>query len=375
MLLAPGFGNLLTRDKELPVAPYGPARGSSRVGVRFRRVLAAVPLTLFAACATGTAGIDAVDLPRAGAVADAGKADASRAGVAIPGAPTSHVVIVSVDGLRPDAIGKFGATTLGRLAREGSHTFKATTINPSKTLPSHTSMLTGEGPEEHGITWNSNETATHSTVTIPTVFAIARAQGLQTAAFFSKGKFNHLEVPGSLDYSQAPNGDGKWSAERTLGDVERYLRSNRPNLLFVHFAEPDNAGHLWGWMSGFYGRAVRKADAAVGQLLAAADRAYGAGNYTVIVTADHGGHSRTHGSTRAEDVTIPWIAWGEGVSGGTTIADAVRTMDTAGTALWLLGVDAPDGWSGVAVRSAFSESARAAADEAVHAGLHASATR
>jgi hypothetical protein len=36
-------------------------------------------------------------------------------------------------------------------------------------------------------------------------------------------------------------------------------------------------------------------------------------------------------------------------------------MDTAGTALWLLGVDVPDGWSGVPVRSAFTDLARVAA--------------
>ena len=348
------------------------ARRLSRAQVSLRAAFAATSFALLASCATSVAAIDG-----AASEVGAGRSEtitsSSPADIGIPGAPTAHVVIISVDGLRPDAIEKFGATTISRLAHDGSHTFKATTINPSKTLPSHTSMLTGEGPEKHGITWNSNETATHATVAIPTIFGIARAQGLRTAAFFSKGKFNHLEVPGTLDYSQAPNGDDKWSADRTVGDVEHYLRSNRPNLLFVHIAEPDNAGHVWGWMSGFYGRAVRKADGAVARVLAAADRAYGADNYTLIVTADHGGHGRTHGSARAEDVTIPWIAWGEGVSARTTISTAVRTMDTAGTALWLLGVEGPTGWSGAAVRSAFSESAQTAADEAVHAGQRAAA--
>ena len=269
------------------------------------------------------------------------------------GPATEHVVIVSVDGLRPDAIAQFGAKNIGRMIREGSHTLAATTISPSKTLPSHTSMLTGEGPEEHGITWNTNETHTHATVAIPTVFAVARAKGLRTAAFFSKGKFNHLEVPGSLDYTQAPNGNGRWSAKRTVGDVERHLAKERPNLLFVHIGEPDYAGHLFGWMSWFYGRAVRQADDAVGRLLAAADRAYGKGGYTVLLTADHGGHGRTHGSAMREDVTIPWIAWGKGVRAGSEVGGTVRTMDTAGSALWLLGVAAPEGWAGTAVTEAF----------------------
>ncbi|MFN2567461.1 MAG: alkaline phosphatase family protein [Gemmatimonadaceae bacterium] len=283
------------------------------------------------------------------------------------GAVTDHVVIVSVDGLRPDAIARFKAAAIGRLAREGSHSLAATTINPSKTLPSHTSMLTGEGPEEHGISWNSNETETHSHVAVPTVFTLARERGLRTAAFFSKGKFNHLEVPGSLDHTQAPDGNGRWSAARTVGDVERYLAGARPNLLFVHLGEPDYAGHLWGWMSWMYGRAVRTADAAVARLVAAADRAFGAGNYTFILTADHGGHGRTHGSDRAEDVTIPWITWGEGVHAGTELPRGIRTMDTAGTALWLLGIAAPDGWTGLPVRAAYSDAARATADLAARA--------
>jgi arylsulfatase A-like enzyme len=286
---------------------------------------------------------------------------------------TDHVVIVSVDGLRPDAIIRFKAAMIGRLAREGSHSFAATTINPSKTLPSHTSMLTGEGPEEHGIKWNTNETDTHSHVAVPTVFALARERGLRTAAFFSKGKFNHLEVPGTLDHTQAPNGNGRWSAERTVRDVERYLAKTRPNLLFVHLGEPDYAGHFWGWMSWMYGRAVRTADAAVARLVAASDGAFGAGNYTFLLTADHGGHGRTHGSDRPEDVTIPWIVWGEGVRSGTELPRGIRTMDTAGTALWLLGVGLPNGWSGVPIRNAFTQLAGATADLAASAAAATSA--
>ena len=291
-------------------------------------------------------------------------ADTGEARAVVHGAVSDHIVVISVDGLRPDAIDRFGARTISRLKRDGSVAERAQTILPSKTLPSHTSMLTGEDVDEHGIAWNSNETDDHGHVAVPTVFALARTHGFRTAAFFSKGKFNHLEVPGSLDYSQAPNGNGKWSAERTAGDVERYLATERPNLLFVHFGEPDYAGHLWGWMSWFYGRGVRRADNGVTRILAAADRAFGEGNYTVILTADHGGHGRTHGSKDPRDTTIPWITWGEGVRGATTVTGQVRTMDTAGTALWLLGVAAPEGLAGTPVRDAYTGEARVAADAA-----------
>jgi hypothetical protein len=53
------------------------------------------------------------------------------------------------------------------------------------------------------------------------------------------------------------------------------------------------------------------------------------------------------------DVTIPWIAWGRSVSPGEIRGSAVRTMDTASTVLFLLGLETPNAWMGVPIRSAF----------------------
>lgn len=275
-------------------------------------------------------------------------AQAAPVGEAISG----HVVVISIDGLRPDAIEKFGAGTLQRLMREGSYSLDAQTIMPSSTLPSHTSMLTGEELDEHGITWNRNEEGEHGHVEIPTVFAQAQARGMETAAFFAKGKFHHLNVPNTLDHVRLPDGNDKWSAAQTVGHVEAYLERTHPNLMFVHIGEPDYAGHKYSWMSGPYARAVRKADAAVAQVLEAADGAFGEGNYSVIVTADHGGSGWNHGSSDPRDTTIPWIAWGKGVRAGTVLPDGIRTMDTAATALWLLGV--AEATEGEPVRLAFA---------------------
>lgn len=286
-----------------------------------------------------------------------------------PAADTSeHVVIVSVDGLRPDAIGRFGARTLQRLMREGAYTLTAQTIMPSKTLPSHTSMLTGVDADRHGITWNTDETDEHGHVDVPTVFGLARTAGYRTAAFFSKTKFHHLEVPRSLDYVRSPRGGlltGRFTWRKTVGMVEDYLEHavEGPNLMFVHIGEPDYAGHLYGWMSGTYGRAVRQADSAVAEIVDEANDRFGAGNYTLIVTADHGGHGREHGSSDPRDTTIPWIVWGKGVEPGATLP-AIRTMDTAATAMWLLGVATPADWVGRPVASAFASPTLAAAGSA-----------
>ena len=271
-----------------------------------------------------------------------------------PSRVTDRVLVVSIDGLRPDAIGSRDTPTLFRLMQTGSYSLAATTILPSKTLPSHTSMLTGESPARHRVSWNNVPAAKFDALAVPTIFGVARSHGYRTAAFFSKAKFQTLQQAGTLDYSQAPGGwFGRWDSDRTVGDVERYLGGAQPDLLFVHLSDPDTAGHEFGWMSEPYARAVMTADRAVGRLLAAADRAYGPDRYSVIVSADHGGHGRGHGSSDPRDVTIPWIAWGVGVRPGELASVSIRTMDTASTVLWMLGLSEPTDCEGQPIVDAF----------------------
>jgi predicted AlkP superfamily pyrophosphatase or phosphodiesterase len=266
---------------------------------------------------------------------------------------SEHLVLISIDGLRPDAIAHFEAATLGRLVYEGASTLRATTIVPSKTMPSHTSMLTGQPPAIHGISGNTALSVGRKDVRVPTVFAVLRPEGFVTAAFFSKPKFSALQQRDSLDYSQAPGGWwGHWSADRVVRDVEQYLSQERPNLLFIHFADVDAAGHDSGWMSSKYGQAVTAVDESVAEILALANRTFGSGNFTLIVTADHGGHDRDHGSDDPRDTTIPWIAWGRAVKPG-ALENDIRTMDTASTVLWLFGVPKPSDWAGRPVLAAF----------------------
>lgn len=321
----------------------GRERNRQRPMARARRLICGVlvPVALL-----GAAGCSA-HYVRAGAPPRAEQAPSA--------AVSRHVLVVSIDGLRPDAIDAFGATTLQRLVREGSSTLSARTIHPSKTLPSHTSMLTGLPPERHGVLWNNVATAAADSIELPNIFSIARARGYSTAAFFSKAKFQPLQLEGTLDYSQAPGGlFGKWSSDRTVSDVAEYLTTAQPNLLFVHLSDVDSAGHRSGWMSDDYGRAVKRADRALDRLLTLAAGTFGAGNFAAIVTADHGGHDNDHGSDDPRDVTIPWIAWGKGVKPGILPPSTLHTTDTAATVLWLMGIDHPADWKGQAVVDAFA---------------------
>ena len=256
-------------------------------------------------------------------------------------AQVKHVVIISFDGLRPDAIDAAKAPVLQRLRREGAVADNARTISPSVTLPSHASMLSGLKPARHKVNWNSYQ-PDRGHIKAPTCQDIAHKAGLGTALIVGKKKLVQLARPGMVDFVKQP---GYWSMD-VAPIAAAYLAKRQPALMFVHFSDPDGAGHKYGWMTPQQLDAIAKADASLGQIIKRIETTDGLrGQTLVIITADHGGHGKSHGSKRIEDMKIPWIAWGAGVKPGRH-QEPVVTYDTAATALYALGLPVPKHWDG-----------------------------
>lgn len=262
-------------------------------------------------------------------------------------ASARHVVIVSLDGGKPPVIQESAMPVFKQMLRQGAYTWKAVTVVPSLTLVAHTSMLTGVQPNKHLIDWNDWQPA-KGLVRVPTIFALAKAQGLTTGLIAGKEKFRHLNTPDSLDFF---SGDDA-SALDVAKTAAEFIVARKPNLTFIHFPDADYAGHSFGWGSDEQKRAFADEDAALNILRGAIARAGMARDSVIIVTADHGGHGYGHGSTSLEDMLIPWVAWGEGVKPG-ALKRRVDVFDTAATALWLLGVPVPTGFDGKPVKEAF----------------------
>lgn len=282
---------------------------------------------------------------------------------------TEHVFIVSIDGGKPATMQRSQMPVLDRLIREGACDWNAQTIVPPITLPAHISMLTGVPMEQHQITWNDWR-PTNGVVSVPTIFAAAKEAGYSTALFAGKEKFKHLLQPGTVDefyydtnnaviILKSDNGDKAYKKEGCIAalvvatNAAEYIVRQKPGLCFIHFADPDAVGHKFGWDSPEQIKAYAETDAALGIVLAGIQQAGIAENSVVIVTADHGGHGTGHGKNIPEDMTIPWIAWGQGVKKNFTITNAVNTCDTAATALWLLDVKPLKPMTGKPVTSAF----------------------
>jgi arylsulfatase A-like enzyme len=141
--------------------------------------------------------------------------------------------------------------------------------------------------------------------------------------------------------------------QATRGDVDAVnetivLLPTGFDLLFVHLPQVDQTGHASGWMSAEYLAQVQQTDEAVGRLLSLLPA-----EANVILTADHGGQLKNHGTRERCDMTIPWIIAGPRVTHRGALTRPVRTVDTAITALSLLGVPAPPNATGKLVSEPF----------------------
>ncbi|MFM7261847.1 MAG: alkaline phosphatase family protein [bacterium] len=263
-----------------------------------------------------------------------------------PERPFRHVLIVSVDGLRPDAIEPPLLAELPSFARlrRGAHTLNARTdADITVTLPNHVGMLTGhafDGPDGHG--WKINDDppgrAQGGTLHankgsyVASAFDVAHDAGLSTAIIAGKTKFWLFEQsygPASGAADPVPPDFGKAKIDlfvctdetaeiaRSTADRLRAAARRRVGTLdLVHFAAPDAAGHAYDWIvapDSRYFAALQEVDAALGEILAAVDSTPGLADRTAIVlTADHGGGSpaKTHTDVMsALNFRIPFLTW------------------------------------------------------------------
>jgi predicted AlkP superfamily pyrophosphatase or phosphodiesterase len=273
-----------------------------------------------------------------------------------PHAPhVRYALIVSIDGLRPDVLLRADAPTLRGLMQRGIFSMWARTTDVAITLPSHTSMLTGEPPERHGVTWNGSKAPPFkSGPQVPTLFTLAHRQGLTTALVAGKRKFGALRDPGAVDWSFVPDEETQDAA--VADSAVEIIRRHSPNVLFVHLPGVDMTGHAYGWGSETQVRAVTLADRSIERVLKALREQGTLDSTVIVVSADHGGSGTSHGAGDERSRYIPWIAVGPGLPANVDLdQDAsvhIRTEDTFATVCSMLGIPLPAGIAGRPVKYA-----------------------
>ncbi len=320
-----------------------------------------------------------------------------------PARPTDVVLIV-VDTLRADRLGRYGDTkgltpVLDALADRGTR-FARAYATSSWTMPSVASLMTARLPSQH-LVRDFDSRLPDSEVTL--------AERLADAGFTNGGFTANWRLSTALGYGQGfHNWQGFLSSEgspiKARGDVVRTaaLRwfdagpadgatppggdATRPRLLYLQFMEPhvpleppaalrarfapsvgvEQAARLNAWarslaldqkplsaeevaqLGALYNGEVAAIDAELGLLLEALEQRGVLHEALVIVTADHGEELLEHGTFGHgsnlfnESVRVPLIMAGPGVPAGRVVNQNVSLIDVAPTVLDLLGLP-PEG--------------------------------
>ena len=273
---------------------------------------------------------------------------------------SDRVLIVSFDGLRPDAIEAAGMVNVMALMQSGAYTLSAQTIMPSTTLPAHSSMLVGTCPSKHIVRWN--EYVPQNGFAIGTdLFDLVHAPGRRTVMVVGKEKLRQVTEPASTDYFKFVDSTDKIVDPFVIEQLAIQQILQGFALMFVHFPRGDLAGHEYGWMSRPQLEAYANDDESLGFILDSLRNHEMYASTLIIITSDHGGHDTTHGFDMPEDMTIPWIVSGPGIL-PMQLGTQIHTMDTAATAAFALGLPIPSEWDGRPVLEAFGVPSEPSAD-------------
>jgi predicted AlkP superfamily pyrophosphatase or phosphodiesterase len=275
----------------------------------------------------------------------------ARSGLAAP------VLMISIDGLKPEYVTEADARGLKipylrTLLRDGSYAQGVVGVWPTVTYPSHTTLLTGVSPAEHGIYnnlefdpgqdfgrawyWYAPE------IRVPTLWQIAHNAGLRTASVgwpvsvgatdvdwlipeywrvsSPSGVLNPsdrelmaaLSRPGTLLQQLQPAlGPYMMGNDTSLGGDEiktRYsveiLRKQKPAFMTIHLSSLDETEHEFGPFSAQANQDLEAIDGLVARLAAAA--LAGDPKTVVVVVSDHGFVSLTH----SVNLYIPFLQAG-----------------------------------------------------------------
>ncbi|OOQ57785.1 alkaline phosphatase family protein [Mucilaginibacter pedocola] len=294
-----------------------------------------------------------------------------------------HVVIISIDGFRPDFYreDKWATPTLHRMMAEGVSADGVRGVFPSVTYPSHTTIITGAKPLKHGIYYNSPFEPDGATgrwywetnlIKVPTLWDAASKAGLKTASVLwpvsvgAKVDYNIPEfwpldknverttpqrensVPKGLFEEIEVNATGKLDAAKLSSDfasadengsrmVAYIIKKYKPNLLTFHIFAVDHAEHAEGRDGQHVRQAVAGADHAVNNVLEAIEQAGLKDSTAVIVTGDHG-FSNIHTAV-APNVWLTKAGLLSKANGKTTWK---AQFHTSGAAAFLMLKDAKD---------------------------------
>ena len=215
--------------------------------------------------------------------------------VRLVAAEITTVVVISIDALHPLALTQKVSPHLWQIMQAGQYTLYGKSVTPPQTLINHSAMLTGVPPEKGGQTdnnWKPGQTQ----VTLSTLFDDMKARGYANAFFYSKPKLGYL-AGRSLKID-------KLVPDTVVDEARRFVGEGGKRFVLLHISGLEYVGIDRGWLSPAYLEELTRIDTSLRPLFNDLKKR---GNYLLVVTSDHAGHGKYHGTNHPEDYRVPFI--------------------------------------------------------------------
>lgn len=258
------------------------------------------------------------------------------------------VLIISVDGCRPDALQIANTPNIDAMMAAGAFSLDArNTMTHGASGPNYSSMLTGVDVPKHGVTsnnWNATVGFVGNHFDLwPNLFAYVEAldSSLYTASFVGWGPINV-----GLWADRFADEVGSFGNAGNTAKVVDLLTNADPDVIFLQLSQVDSAGHSSGFSpaSGGYLAAIEDADADCGAvynaLFARPGYIDGSEDWLVLTVTDHGGKGTHHDLPGGGEEVYRtfYIVDGPSVVRGADLGTP-RVFDVAVTAMAHMGVN------------------------------------
>lgn len=267
-----------------------------------------------------------------------------------------HIILIGFDGFGAYSVPKANMPILKMMMENGTYSLTCRSVLPSSSAANWASMLMASPPELHGYTeWGSQTPELSSRVIgpgniFPGVFGILEQQKphLKTAVVYNWDGIGYLFEKNMVDSVYNAAMDSKVAYRGS-----QWIKSMKPDFIFLHFDEPDGAGHAKGHATPEYYKQLELNDSRLGALLQAVKDAGIEKETLIILTADHGGIDKGHGGKTMAEMQIPLVFYGAGVKKQPELQQSIMIYDIGATIAWLFGLEFPQVWTGRPVKQAF----------------------
>jgi hypothetical protein len=252
------------------------------------------------------------------------------------------LLVVVIDGLRPETLACAHVPCFDSLARGGVLVRHLQPCRPCLTLPTLVSLLTSLPPEEHGVLSNSgaSQVSPHAV----SLFSLLRYRHQNSAAFYSNDRLRLLFPPGTLQTGVLINSQSIRNVDRELTELAaRHLQREKPDCCLLYLEGADIAGTHFGFTSEPYLESVEQADRALGLLL---EHLAVVGLQQDYVTMVVGCCSARPPIETQTSFCLPLLLAGPGIRKGEELDRPLSLLDLTPTMAGILGLAPHPDWRG-----------------------------